>query len=119
MKIIPLLSCKEFFAGDLTRLREIFNPKKQSLELNYSLAHATVNIGEKTLDHILSVSEVYYILKGEGVMHIDGKTQEIRENDTVYIPPNSVQSIENKGNTELSFLCIVDPAWEPEIEKVC
>ena len=36
----------------------------------------------------------------------------------VYIPPNAVQSIENIGSEPLAFVCIVDPAWQPENEIV-
>jgi mannose-6-phosphate isomerase-like protein (cupin superfamily) len=38
--------------------------------------------------------------------------------DTVYIPPNAKQCIENIGDQELVFICIVDPAWKQEDEVV-
>lgn len=34
------------------------------------------------------------------------------------IPPEAVQWIENTGKTDLVFICIVDPAWCPEDEKI-
>jgi mannose-6-phosphate isomerase-like protein (cupin superfamily) len=36
----------------------------------------------------------------------------------VYIPPLAVQSIENTGDGDLKFLCLVDPAWRPEEEEI-
>jgi mannose-6-phosphate isomerase-like protein (cupin superfamily) len=108
-------------ALDDTKVREILNPKheSQTLTLNYSMAHATVKPGEKSLPHKFhEASEVYYILKGKGLMHIDDETAEVSTGDTIYIPPRAVQWIENKGSDDLEFLCIVDPAWQPDAEEL-
>ncbi len=51
-------------------------------------------------------------------MHINNEEKSIAANDTVYIPPRSVQYLENIGEENLEFLCIVDPAWEPTAEEV-
>lgn len=118
MHIKHLKDCVEFTAGDGSRLREILNPLNQELKINYSLAWALVEPGEKTVPHRLKHSEVYYILRGVGVMHINNEKKEVGQDDTVYIPPGSVQYIENRGEKKLEFLCIVDPAWKPEIEEV-
>ncbi|MEO0190016.1 MAG: cupin domain-containing protein, partial [candidate division WOR-3 bacterium] len=71
-----------------------------------------------TLKHRLKYSEVYFILKGTGVMHINTEKRCVRPGDTIYIPPGSIQFIENKSKKPLEFLCIVDPAWEPDCEEV-
>jgi len=36
----------------------------------------------------------------------------------VFIPANSSQYIENTGNEDLVFLCIVNPAWKSGDEAV-
>jgi mannose-6-phosphate isomerase-like protein (cupin superfamily) len=36
----------------------------------------------------------------------------------VYIPPKAKQCITNFGKTDLTFICIVDPAWRKEDEEV-
>ncbi|MAF24701.1 mannose-6-phosphate isomerase [bacterium] len=113
-----LKDCEEFIAGDKTILREILHPDKADLKLRYSLAHAIVKPGEKSRPHRLKNSEVYYILEGTGVMHIDDETSEVVPNQTIYIPPQSTQWIENTGGVDLKFLAIVDPAWKTEDEKV-
>ncbi len=110
--------CEEFAAGDGCTLREFLHPDKQDVDLRYSLAHAIVNAQTKTAPHKLTTSEVYYIIKGRGVMHIDGETSAVGAGDTIYIPPNAVQFIETNGDTELEFICIVDPAWRVEDETV-
>lgn len=118
MLIQKLHDCPEFIAGDHTVLRELLHPDKQPLELRYSLAHATVSVGQTSTPHSLRTSEVYYILKGVGEMHIEGETQRVEPGDAVYIPPNARQFIYNDGTEPLVFICIVDPAWRKEDETV-
>ena len=118
MLIQKLNACAEFIAGDGTQLRELFHPDKQSIELGYSLAHATVPVGQTSIPHSLKTSEVYYILSGSGEMHIDDETQALAPGDAVYIPPNARQFIRNSGTEPLVFICIVDPAWRKEDETV-
>ena len=110
--------CEEFTAGDGCTLREFLHPDKQDIDLRYSLAHAVVKAHAKTAPHKLTTSEVYYIINGGGTMHIDDETSAVGGGDTIYIPPNAVQFIENDGDEELVFICIVDPAWRVEDETV-
>lgn len=110
--------CEEIVAGDNCILREYLHPDKQDVDLRYSLAHAKVPLGQTTWKHSLVTSEVYYITKGEGIMYIDDESQKVSVGDTVYIPPKAVQCIENTGDVELEFICIVDPAWREEDEHV-
>ncbi len=118
MFIKYLAECPEFTAGDGCTLRELLHPDKADIEIRYSLAHAKVGIGEKTMPHTLRTSEVYYIISGSGLMHIGREVRNVTANCAIYIPPGSTQSIENTGNSELEFLCIVDPAWQKSDEIV-
>lgn len=118
MNIKPLKNCAEFIAGDHTILRETLHGPKENLPLGYSLAHATVKPGLFSIRHSLKTSEVYYILEGEGLMHINEETSKVFANDTIEIPPHSIQYIENIGTNDLKFLCIVDPAWKVEDEEI-
>jgi mannose-6-phosphate isomerase-like protein (cupin superfamily) len=67
---------------------------------------------------MLTASEVYYVLKGEGLMHIGDETQRIEAGDAVYIPPEAVQFVECLAAEKLEFLCIVEPAWTQSCERV-
>ncbi|MEK6689718.1 MAG: cupin domain-containing protein [Nitrospirota bacterium] len=118
MFIKDLSNCKEIVAGDNTILRELLHPDKADLQLRYSLAYATVRVGESSLPHRLKTSEVYYILEGEGVMCIDDESAKVHQGQAIYIPPDSRQYIKNTGNSDLKFLCIVDPAWRKEDEEI-
>lgn len=119
MDIWHVEECEEFVSGDKCRLRELFHPEKQPLELRYSLAHATVDPGASAAPHKLNgLSEVYYITEGEGLMHIGDETAKVTAGHAVYIPPGSTQYIENRSDKPLVFICIVDPAWKAENEEI-
>jgi mannose-6-phosphate isomerase-like protein (cupin superfamily) len=118
MLIRKLLDCSEFIAGDGTKLRELLHPDKQDIALRYSLAHAIVPVGQVSTPHSLTTSEVYYILEGQGDMHIDDEVKPVEPGDAVYIPPQARQYIRNTGPTPLVFICLVDPAWRQEDETV-
>lgn len=118
MLIKHLARCSEFIAGDQTLLRELLHPAKDKADIRYSLAHSIVKAGNASIGHSLKTTEVYYILEGTGVMHINDETAEVSPGDAVYIPPNAKQYIESSGDVDLKFLCIVDPAWRKEDEVV-
>lgn len=118
MLIQKLSECPEFTAGDGTLLRELLHPDKQAIALRYSLAHAIVPVGQTSLPHALTTSEVYYILSGQGEMHINDECRSVEPGDTVYIPPNAKQFIHNNGTEPLVFICLVDPAWRKEDETI-
>jgi mannose-6-phosphate isomerase-like protein (cupin superfamily) len=113
-----LKECRQFIAGDGSVLRELLHPDKADISIRYSLAHAKVEAGQQTKPHKLTSSEVYYVIAGKGMMYIDQESFEVGPECSVYIPPDAVQYIENTGNSELKFLCIVDPAWKAEDEEV-
>jgi len=118
MLIKSFKSTTGFKAGDMSFLRELLHPDKEPVDMGYSLAHAVVKPGEKTLPHRLKSSEVYYFLEGRGLMHIDGERAEVEAGQAVYIPPQAVQFIENTGPNDIAFLCIVDPAWRAGDEVI-
>jgi len=119
MIIRKLSDCNEIIAADKSRLRELLHPERHyRFPGRYSLAYAIIPPNQKSLMHCLSSDEVYFILSGKGRIHIDDEAVEVVANDTVEIPANSQQWIENLTDEDLVFLCIVDPAWRLEDEKV-
>ena len=118
MLVKSLESCAEFTAGDATRLRELLHPDRDSAAVRYSLAHGRLAGGVWSNLHVLTTSEVYYIIAGQGTIEIDGQRRDISAGDAVYIPPNGRQRIFSRGPQDLEFLCIVDPAWRAEDETI-
>jgi mannose-6-phosphate isomerase-like protein (cupin superfamily) len=118
MLIQKLNDCPEFIAGDATLLRELLHPDKQPIAIRYSLAHAIVPVGQTSTPHALATTEVYYILSGQGEMHIAEEVQTVEPGDAIYIPPHAKQFIHNSGTEPLIFICMVDPAWQKADETV-
>jgi mannose-6-phosphate isomerase-like protein (cupin superfamily) len=112
-----LKDCAEITAGDRTRLRELLHPARDAVEIRYSLAVAWLAPGQRSQAHRLKTAEAYYLIRGSGVMHVGDEEAEVSAGDAVYIPPGSVQWLENTGKDEIEFVCIVDPAWRPEDEE--
>lgn len=108
-----------FEANDKTTLKEILHPKNDSLALGYSLAHASLKIGESSLPHCLeNQSEVYYFLNGSGKIKIGEEYQNITKGDVVLVPAGAKQHVENQGDEMLTFLCIVSPPWKEEDDQL-
>ncbi len=104
--------------GEGTKIRQIFHPHNTLSGIRYSISHLVVESGKKSTLHKMKTSEVYYILEGEGILHIGDEENKVSEDQAIYIPPNSKQYIENTGKNDLRFLCIVDPAWRKEDEEI-
>src|SRR3989344_789345 len=103
MIIKKLQNLDKINGNEETVISQIFHP------------HNTLT-GKRSKRHKMKTSEIYYILEGNGVIHIDEESQIVSKDDAVYIPPFSIQFIENTGMDDLKFLCIIDPAWKKEDE---
>ena len=100
-------NCEYFRALDETMICELLHPQRdiKDLEMNFSMAHAILKPGESFLSHKMKTSvEIYYILEGKGLMHIENEKEGVEPNQIIYIPPNSAQWIENRGYKDLKLL---------------
>lgn len=111
-------ACPEFLAGDHTLLRELLHPAKAQVQLGYSLAVGRLSPGAQSKPHRLTSSEVYYFLGGEGRVTIGDQQVVVKKGAVVYVPPGATQFVDNLGEDDLEFVCLVDPAWTPENEEV-
>ena len=118
MLITRLNECREFLAGDHTLLRELLHPEKAPIKVGYSLAHGRLEPGKRSKRHSLVSTEVYYFLSGCGLFQVGDESAAVGPGALAYVPPGAVQSLENTGTSVMEFLCLVDPAWKPEDEKV-
>ncbi len=101
-----------------TRIKQYFHPHNTLNGIGYSLAQFSLEPGKKSKLHKMSSSEIYYVLEGSGILHIDGESYRLEKDDSAFVPPNSKQFIENSGTGDLRFLCIVEPAWKTEDETL-
>jgi mannose-6-phosphate isomerase-like protein (cupin superfamily) len=101
-----------------TSIKQFFHPHNTLNGIKYSLAQFTLEPGKKTKLHKIKSSEIYYILEGIANLKIDDDSMVLEKDDSVYVPPNSKQTIKNVGKENLKFLCVVEPAWKSEDEII-
>ncbi len=112
LKKLPEIPEVDGFEG--TKIKQIFHPHNTLNGIRYSITHFSLEKGKKSQLHKMKSSEIYYILEGDGILHVDDDKYQVSADDSIYIPPMVKQFIENTGNRKLKFLCIVDPAWKQE-----
>ena len=65
-----------------------------------------VSEGEHRHGEERPLEEIYYFLEGSGVMHIDGETIDVTQNDAVMVPPNVDHAIKNTGTGPLKMIIV-------------
>lgn len=120
MHIHDIATAEYFTSRDGCRLSELLHPKNDPvLSMDMSLCHCILGPGEATVPHHLNhQTEVYYILSGEGEMHIGDETAGISSGQTVPVPPGVEQWIANTGTKDLIFLAICQPQWREADEVI-
>ena len=116
MIIKKIENIEAFEGNEGTKIKQIISPEETNNAIRYSIAHCTISPGESSKPHTMKTSEMYYILEGRGIMHIDSEERQVNQNDLIFVPPMSKQYLENNGKMDLVVLCIVDPAWRQEDE---
>ncbi|ERT06005.1 cupin domain protein [Lyngbya aestuarii BL J] len=93
---------------DTNRLALVFDPDVANASITVCIE--IFDIGGKTPPnrHQLAV-EMFFILKGEGVVSCDGKQVKIQAGNSILVPPTGTHMIENTGSTRLYALCIMVP----------
>ena len=103
-------------AQEGSKIKQYFDPNNTSKGIKFSIVQCVLEPGKKSKKHKIGSSEIYYILEGHGKLKVQGKTFNLEKDDSVFVPSNSEQFIENTGTNDLKFLCIVDPAWQAKDE---
>ncbi|MCB1865659.1 MAG: cupin domain-containing protein [Chromatiales bacterium] len=109
--------CDRITAVDGAEVQELLHPDRDGVDLPYSLAIARVEVGDHTAPHRLDHAEVYHVLDGRGLAHVDDASFEITVGDALLIPAGARQWIENIGAEPLRFAAIVSPPWRAEIDR--
>jgi mannose-6-phosphate isomerase-like protein (cupin superfamily) len=110
--------CPQFVANDGCLLRELLHPKNDPIDPGCSIALAEVPAGGRTKRHSLAQAEIYFLLSGQGRMHIGAENAAVATGDAVFIPPHSVQWLENTGLATLRFLAVVCPPWRAAADRL-
>ncbi len=119
MKIVESRKKPDITAADQTPIKELLSPLKDGVSTHYSVALARMPKGARNLPHRLKTSsELFIITEGQGIMHVGDEAADVSAGVLVYVPPGALQWMENTGDSDLVFYCIVDPPWKAEDESV-
>jgi len=114
MNVIARDGTTPFITADGSEIRELLNAGNSAI-VNQSLAEATVAPGETTTEHYHPLTEeIYYILRGEGRMFLEGDDPTVGAGDAIAIPPGKRHKIANIGSEPLVFLCCCAPGYSHE-----
>ncbi|MEO1131269.1 MAG: cupin domain-containing protein [Cyanobacteria bacterium J06639_1] len=93
---------------DTNRLALVFDPTSD--DVTFTCCVEIYDVGGKTPpNRHQHAAEMFFILKGEGRAHCDGKVVELRSGDSLLVPPDGIHVIENTGAERLYALCIMVP----------
>ncbi len=111
-KIIRNNAASEYYFKEGCFINEWSN---SDADAEVSIARARVEPGQTTKWHRLqSITERYVILQGAGVVEVEGlDAQAVTPGDVVIIPENAWQRITNTSASDLIFLAICSPRFNP------
>ncbi len=99
-----------FTTKDGSTIRSILDRSNAPVQ-NQSLAEASLPAGCATdRHHHMASEEFYFILEGDALMEIEGKTHEVQPGDAILIPPGSRHRI--TARTKTRFLCCCAPPYD-------
>lgn len=106
-------SLKEFFTEERCHILELSN---SSSDEGLSIARARVEPGVTTALHrVIDTVERYIILSGSGRVEVEGlEPSDVGPYDVVVIPKGASQRISNTANSDLIFLAICTPRFDPD-----
>jgi len=89
--------------GPCGRVRELHRDRKVSVAL--------VEVrGEGEPHYHSRTEEIYFVVRGEGIVELDGRPVEVKEGDLIVIEPGTVHSVDG----EMDLLVVCSPPFDPE-----
>ena len=84
-----------------------------------NINEGTLKAGCKTSGGVHGKNEIYYIVKGEAMIHLGEDTKDIKAGSVIFIPAGVFHSLDNKSNTEdLVILTFWERAEYNEVYEV-
>jgi len=104
---VPWQQFPDHFGGALSK--PLVMPETAgSKQLDYRISMYQPMAYVKVHQHKVQ-EQVYHVLEGEGLMHIDGKDHVVRKHDVIFLPPGIDHSISNTGMVDLVFIVATAP----------
>lgn len=98
------------FMGLGTRVHRLVHPRTTGSD-QVAVSIAMHGPGDRVKRHRHAYEEAYYVIKGEGVMYMEGHDDiELRPGRAVYIPPGTIHGqVNTSQEADLWILCSLSP----------
>lgn len=107
----PYLDVQPYVTKDRSTIRELMCPARHGNRAQ-SLAEAIIPAGGRTLLHRHLISEeIYFIVRGDGLMTLGDTSFAVKAGDTICIPPGTPHAITAGPRERLRILCACSPAY--------
>jgi len=114
LEVVNRSTSEPFITKDGSEIRSILD-RTNSAVANQSLAEATLPPGAMTAPHLHPhTEEIYYVLRGAGLMTLGAERRAVGMGDGILIPPGTSHTIQNLGQDPLVFLCCCSPPYSHE-----
>jgi quercetin dioxygenase-like cupin family protein len=74
-------------------------------------AIASLESGKILEAHTDPMEEIYFLVRGEGEMEVDGEKRKVVSGDAIWIPAGASHGLVNTGKEEIVILVIASPHW--------
>lgn len=103
-----------FMAPDGGRVLELLNPENSVLQ-TFSVARVCVEPGVRAKPHWHErTEEVYFILSGRAIAHLDDQVHELAAGDALCIPRGKIHYLENQATEPVDYLAISSPPYDDD-----
>lgn len=93
---------------------DIMCGKSQEVFASLNIGFAIVTIDSKTTSHKHThTEEIYYILKGKGILTIGKESASVQEGDLIPIPIGQFHILENTSSVPIELIVITHPPLDP------
>lgn len=114
MTIVKRSEVQPFCDDDGAVIRELAAPSNSALQ-RLSVAEIVIKADQgASVHHHNEIEEVYHIVDGSGVMHLDGRAQHVGPGDTVIILPGTRHRLQNTGHNDLLMIVICAPPFSAQ-----
>jgi mannose-6-phosphate isomerase-like protein (cupin superfamily) len=109
---VPWLEFPNHFGGALSKPL-VMPDTAGSHHIDYRISMYQPKAYVETHSHKVQ-EQVYHVIEGEGLMHVDGKDHVVRKHDFIFLPPGVKHAISNTGLVDLVFLVVTSPVTDGE-----
>ena len=94
--------------GAKDALRKVLISEKEGWD-DYVMRLFEVGVDGCSPKHAHAWPHIIFVVSGEGIIHMDGKDNEVKNGSYALIPGGMEHQLVNTGNDTFSFICIVPP----------